>query len=88
MKKVNKSLTKPYKSRQSFSKDLSKVRADLPSSPQKQATAVQGIASEYGYQFRSHEENTIPKAKREKNRKKVFTIELISSIPCLVKEMK
>ena len=38
----------PYKSRQSFSKALNKVRADLPSSSWKQAAVVQGIASEYG----------------------------------------
>ena len=35
----------PYKSRQSFSKALNKVTADLPSSPRKQAAAAQGIAS-------------------------------------------
>ena len=46
----------PYKSRQRISKALNKVRA---------AAVVQGIASEYGYQFRSHEENTIPKANWE-----------------------
>ena len=54
-----------YKSRQSFSKALNKVRADLPSSPQKQAAVIQKIAIEYGYQVRSHEENTIPEANRE-----------------------
>ena len=56
----------PYKSQQSSSKALNKVREDLPSSPQKPAAVVQEIASEYGYQFKSHEENTIPKANREK----------------------
>ena len=71
----------PYKSRQSFSEALNKVRADLPSSPQKQAAVVQGIASEYGYQFRSHEENTIPKANREKIENFYYRTDIIYTMP-------
>ena len=36
----------PYKTRQSFSKPIKRVRAELPASPQKQAV---GLAREYGY---------------------------------------
>ena len=40
----------PYKTRQSFSKAINKVRTELPFSPRKQAVVVEGLASEFGYQ--------------------------------------
>ena len=36
---------------------MNKVRAHLPPSPRKQAAIVQGIASDFEYQFKSREEN-------------------------------
>ena len=42
----------PYKTRQSFSKALNKVKTNLPSSPQKQAAVVEGLAKEYDYQVK------------------------------------
>ena len=42
----------PYKTQQSFSKTISRMRAELPASPQKQAVVVEGLASEYGYQVK------------------------------------
>ena len=50
----------PYKTRQSFSKAINRVRAELPASPRTRAVVVEGLASEYGCQvkkFRSNSEN-------------------------------
>ena len=51
----------PYKTRQSFSKAINRVRAELPASQRKRVVVVEGLASEYGYQvkkFRNNSENT------------------------------
>ena len=42
----------PYKTQQSFSKAMNRLRCDLPASPRKRAAVVQGLASEYGYHFK------------------------------------
>ena len=48
----------PSKTRQSFSKAINRVRAELPASPQKQAVAVKGLASEYGCQVKKLRNNS------------------------------
>ena len=47
----------------------------------KQAAVVQGIASEYGCQFRSHEENTIRKANSEKIESFYYKTDIIYTMP-------
>lgn len=48
----------PYKTRRSFSKFQNRVRNELPSSPQKQAAIVEGLAGEFGYKVRPSRNNT------------------------------
>ena len=48
----------PYKTQQTFSKAINRVRAELPTSPWKQAAVVEGLASQYGYQVKKFRNNS------------------------------
>ena len=48
----------PYKTRQSSSKAMNRVRTEIQLSPRKQAAIVEGLASEFGYQVRPSRNNT------------------------------
>ena len=69
----------PYKTRKSFSKAMNRLRCDLPGSPRKQTAVVQGLASEFGYHFKS--KNTVPSEIKEKIEKFFYRTDIVYTMP-------
>ena len=54
--KMTKTPPNPYKSRQSFSKAVNRLKSDLPESPRKQAAVIAKLAGEYGCSFENNKQ--------------------------------
>ena len=76
----------PYKTRQSFSKAINRVRAELPASPQKQAVVVVGLASEYGYQVKKFRNNS-KNANKAKIKQFYYRSDIFHTMPGKGEEM-
>ena len=54
--KMTKTPPNPYKSWQSFSKAVNRLKSDLPESPRKQAAVIAKLAGEYGCSFENNKQ--------------------------------
>jgi len=80
LKMASSKRSNPYKTRQSFSKALNRLRTELPSSPRKQAVVIEGLASEFGYQVKPLRKPT-DKGNHEKVNEFYFRSDIVYTMP-------
>ena len=70
----------PYKTKQSFSKAINRVRTELPVSPRKQAVVVEGLASEFGFQVKTSKKQ-FANPNKDKIREFFYRTDIVYTMP-------
>ena len=71
----------PYKTRQSFSKALNKIRTELPNSPCKKLAVVKGLASELGFAIDKQSRKPITNNMKEKIEAFYYRTDIVYTMP-------